>query len=198
MRKSAKDLLEQLNATDEHERIEAKSCTSGNPGKAVRKTVSAFANEPGLGGGHILFGVSRGNDGKYRVVGVNDPDKLQTRFNSQCSSEYNVQLRPSLGVELLDGRQVIVARVPEADPDRKPIFIESAGLPDGAYRRIGSADQGCTDDDIAELYALRSADEFDMSILDDADLEDVDSSAVEEYREAVRSRRPDSEILNWD
>jgi len=198
VRKSAKELLAELNATDEQERIEAKRCKEGNPGKAVRKTVISFSNEPALGGGHIVFGVTRNEDGLYKIVGVDDPDKLQTAFNSQCSNDYNVQVRPSLGVEEVDGKSVVVAWIPEVDPEKKPVYLKDAGLPDGAYRRIGSADQTCTEEDVSELYALRKADEYEMTVLDDAGWDDIDSSAVEEYREVIRGQDPGTEILDWD
>ncbi len=49
--RTAQDLLTELNAADESPRIEAKR--SREIGKSVMETVVAFANEPGLGGGHI-------------------------------------------------------------------------------------------------------------------------------------------------
>ena len=52
--RSAQDLLTELNASDESPRIEAKR--SREMGKSVMETVTAFANEPGLGG-HLLLGV---------------------------------------------------------------------------------------------------------------------------------------------
>lgn len=52
--KSARELLDELNAADEHIRIEAKR--SSEIGKSVMETVCAYANEPGLGGGYLLLG----------------------------------------------------------------------------------------------------------------------------------------------
>ena len=49
-------LLEQLRQLDEQPRIEAKRASE--IGKSVMQTICAFANEPGLGGGYLLLGVS--------------------------------------------------------------------------------------------------------------------------------------------
>jgi ATP-dependent DNA helicase RecG len=81
---SPKELLEQLNALDEHTRIEAK--TASELGKSVLETVCAFANEPGLGGGWILLGARLDEDALFRqyvAVGVPDPDKLSRELASQ-------------------------------------------------------------------------------------------------------------------
>ena len=54
---TAQELLERLNLLDENERIEAKR--ADEVGKSLLETVCAFANEPGLGGGWLLLGVTR-------------------------------------------------------------------------------------------------------------------------------------------
>ncbi len=46
--KTARDLIDELNAADEHVGIEAKR--GREIGKSILETVCAFANEPGLGG----------------------------------------------------------------------------------------------------------------------------------------------------
>ena len=54
--RSAFDLLAELNASDETPRIEAKRASE--VGKSLMETLIAFTNEPGLGGGWLLLGVS--------------------------------------------------------------------------------------------------------------------------------------------
>ena len=53
---SVDHLLEQLRLLDECQRIEAK--LGREIGSSVMQSVCAFANEPGLGGGYILLGIS--------------------------------------------------------------------------------------------------------------------------------------------
>src|SRR4051812_21821386 len=109
------DLFQQLNELDEHPQIEAK--TSSQLGDSLLETVCAFANEPGLGGGHILAGVEETDDtlfpAGYRVVGVDDPDKLQSDIASHCASAFNCPVRPQIKIESADGKRVVVVFVPE-------------------------------------------------------------------------------------
>ena len=57
MMRTAEDLLQELTALDESHRIEAK--LSRQIDRSVMETVCAFANEPDLGGGYLLLGVTR-------------------------------------------------------------------------------------------------------------------------------------------
>lgn len=140
MMRTAQDLLCELNASDESPRIEAKRAREA--GKSLLETVIAFANEPGLGGGHLLLGVdwevTDKGDARYWAAGVPDPDKLQRDLATQCASTLNVTLRPEMAVERVDGQTVVVVFVPEADVSLKPIYVAATGLPKGAYRRVGS------------------------------------------------------------
>ena len=79
------ELLELLNSTDECNWLEAKGRedVQWHSGKANFRTllesVCSFSNEPGLGGGVILYGVGEnraGNDeNRYAVEGIDDIDK---------------------------------------------------------------------------------------------------------------------------
>jgi ATP-dependent DNA helicase RecG len=75
-----------------------------------------------------------------------------------------------------------VAFVPEADAHDKLVYIDARGLPKGAFRRIGSTDQRCTDDDLTVFFQGRSAKRIEDSIVDDADVSDFDPKALDEYR----------------
>ncbi|PWB39224.1 MAG: ATP-dependent DNA helicase RecG [Rhodocyclales bacterium] len=199
--RSAQDLLDELNAADESPRIEAKR--SREIGKSVLETVIAFANEPGLGGGHILLGVSSEVDEKgdthYWAEGITDPDKIQRDLATQCASTLNAPIRPEMRVEQIDGKTVIVVYVAEVDVAQKPVYLKATGLPKGAFRRIGSTDQRCTDED---LWVLRGASQPqvgpDMAIIPDARLEDFDPQAIAEYRRLRAMANPRAEELGYD
>ena len=94
----------------------------------MMETVCAFANEPGLGGGYLLLGVSRDPQdlfcNAYRIDGIDDTDKLQSDLASQCASIFNRPVRPRVSVEELSGKSVVVVFVPEAAPTEKPIFLQ--------------------------------------------------------------------------
>ena len=120
------------------------------------ETMIAFANEPGLGGGCLLLGVEWSIDAKgdtvYRPEGVPDPDKLQQDLATQCAGMLSFPLRPEIAVERIDGKTLVVVQVAEVDHGHKPVYLKATGLPRGAFRRIGSTDQRCTDED---LWVLR-------------------------------------------
>ncbi len=199
MIRSAEDLLQELSSLDESQRIEAKR--GAQIDRSVMETVCAFANEPGLGGGYLLLGVVRDQQdffsNAYSVVGVDNPDKLQSDLASQCASVFNRPVRPRVAVETLNGKAVVVAYVPEAAPTDKPVFLSNLGLPRGAYRRIGPTDQEGTEDDLIALYAGHQIDTHDGTVLADADLQDLDPTAVEDYRQLRRQINPTAEELVW-
>ncbi|PIF08801.1 ATP-binding protein [Janthinobacterium sp. 13] len=198
--RSAEDLLQELQAIDESHRIEAKQCTQID--RSIMETVCAFANEPGLGGGYLLLGVVRDpNDlfgTAYEVVGVSNPDKLQSDLASQCACVFNRPLRPRVSVEAIHGKTVIAVYVPEVAPTDKPIYISNLGLPRGAFRRVGSTDQEGSEDDLITLYAGHQTDTFDGAVLADTDLSDIDTSAVEDYRRQRSKINPSAEELTWN
>lgn len=192
------ELWHHLNERDESVQIEAKA--GEQIGASILETVSAFANEPGRGGGYLLLGVRLAPASlfpTYEVVGVPDADKVQSDLATQCRQMLNRPVRPAIAVENIDGKRVIVAFVAEAQEGEKPIFIESRGLPKGAYRRIGSTDQKCTDDDIALFYQARSHRTFDETVVDDADMSDLDPAAIQDYRRYRREANPSAPELAY-
>lgn len=195
---TAQELLERLNLLDESERIEAK--TASEVGKSLLETVCAFANEPGLGGGWLLLGVAREELAlfpAYEVQGVDLPDKLSADLASQAATLFNRPLRLDIQTDAIDGKAVIVVFVPEAAPQDKPIYFKTQGLPRGAFRRIGSTDQHCTDDDLVALYQNRQQESFDAGLVTDATSGDFLPEAIADYRQSRLEANPDAEELRW-
>lgn len=195
---TAQELLERLNLLDENERIEAKQ--ANEIGKSLLETVCAFANEPGLGGGWLLLGVAREELAlfpAYEVQGLDQPDKVSADLASQAANTFNRPLRLDIQTEALEGKPVIVVFVPEASPQDKPVYLKAQGLPRGAFRRIGSTDQRCTDDDLLVLYQNRQQESFDAGLVPDATLDDFAPEAIADYRQSRSEANPDAEELRW-
>ncbi|MDY0071115.1 MAG: ATP-binding protein [Thauera sp.] len=198
--RSAQDLLDELNAVDESTRIDAKRAS--DLGKSVMETVIAFANEPGLDGGYLLLGVDWAINAKgdtvYTPAGLSNPDKVQADLASQCASMLNVALRPQMQLEQIDGKTLLVVYVPEADARLKPIYKKATGLPSGAWRRIGSSDQRCVDEDLWALQDnARPMRGVDSTVLDDARMEDFDPAALAEYRRVRATVNAQAEELGY-
>ncbi len=194
---TALELLQNLNLLDETERIEAKRASEAS--KSLLETVCAFANEPGLGGGWLLLGVVREDHAlfpSYEVEGVPQPDKLCANLATQCRETFNLPVRIELSTEQVNGQAVVVAFVPEAQAQDKPIFFKAQGLPKGALRRVGSVDQHCTEDDLAVFFQGRQRDSFDASLVD-ATLDDLAPEALADYRKTRAEANPDAEELRW-
>lgn len=195
------DLLRELNELDEHPSLEAKTCASGELGDSFFETVCAFSNEPDLGGGRIVLGVARNLDdffGAYEVVGVQNPDKLLQDIASGCSGRFNHPVRPRAFSENHEGKVVIVVEIDELSPSQKPLYFQKHNLPRGAWRRIGSTDQRCTDEDLVIFYGSRLGDSFDLTLLGNATLKDLDPEAIAHYRKLRAKVNPLAEELEWD
>ena len=195
---NAREIFDRLVNLDETERIEAKR--SAEIGNSVMETVCAFANEPGLGGGHLLLGVAREEMAlfpSYEVVGIDSPDKLASELATRCRSEFNVPVRVDIRQEALNDKVVLLVFVPEAQPGEKPVYFKSQGLPRGALRRIGPTDQRCTEDDLTVFYEGRGSEAYDFNAVADATLDDIDPDAIADYRKARAEANPDAEELRW-
>ncbi|MDR0834451.1 MAG: putative DNA binding domain-containing protein [Candidatus Symbiothrix sp.] len=191
------ELLAQLNITDECVNIEAKRASEID--KSVMETINAFSNEPNLGGGYLLLGVEQDEKTdmpQYIVTGISDPDKLQLDLSSQCADSFNQTIRPEIKVETIGDKNVIVVFVPELPASQKPVYFKNIGLPRGAYRRIGSSDQRCSDDDMFIFY--HQEDKLDSSIIEDSGLDDISEEAIALYRNLRTKVNPYAEELQYD
>lgn len=91
--KTAQELLTELNTLDEHLTIEAK--TASDAGTSLMETVCAFANEPHLGGGYILLGVTPASDSfwpVYEAVRVPNSDQLQQDIDNSTYRTINREI----------------------------------------------------------------------------------------------------------
>lgn len=141
----------QLHKYRENNRIEAKKATGGLP-RSIWETYSAFAN---TGGGVILLGV--GEDKKDRrlyPVDLPDPQRLVAQFlelvNDTRIVNRNLLKPSSIAVEKLDGKEIVVIRVPRATRKEKPVYIGGNPLT-GTYYRSGDGDYRCSAEEVKEM-----------------------------------------------
>ncbi|MCZ0861329.1 putative DNA binding domain-containing protein [Methanocorpusculum sp. MG] len=192
------ELLAILQQKEEHKAIEAKP---GNEvGRDVKETISAFSNTTGLGGGYILFGITENHSdiSRYLPTGVSKSEKVQNDLATQCKTNFNIPIRPDVQVDVINGKTIIAAYIPEADPGQKPVYIQSLGMQKGSYIRIGACDQLCTDNDFAMLFSERNSKPYDTSLLNQLSIDDLDPDAVAEYRKLRSLADPSASELLLD
>src|SRR5690554_6575022 len=110
------EIIDTLNHSDEHSSLEVKKASE--VGKSVLETICAFSNEPRLGGRIIVLGIEEEEHSlfpTYKVVGVDDVDKIQKDIATQCASSFNQSIRPKITVETFQQRNVILIEVEELD-----------------------------------------------------------------------------------
>ena len=170
------DLITTLKNSGENERIEAKQ-TASSPGKSLLQTISAFSNEPGMGGGYLVLGLTKNEVEQppyYSVTGIKDPEQMQSEVVNLCRQCFNMPIRPSLEVLEHQDKKFLLIYIPEAEPHDKPVYIQSEGIDKGSFRRIGPTDQRCTREDINYLYQQRSRKKYDETLVENASFADFD------------------------
>jgi ATP-dependent DNA helicase RecG len=128
----------------ESESIEVKAACGGTP-KRLYESLSAFGNR--TGGGVVLFGLDE--SGGFAVSGVGNVQRLQEDITHLASSEMEPPLRPKFTADEIDGRTVIAVEIDELSATHKPYFYKPAGLPKGAYLRVGNTNRQMTDYEVS-------------------------------------------------
>ena len=111
---------------------------------------------------------------------------------------FNIPVRPSIRPEKVDGKTILLITVEECSSAEKPIYLKNKGLPRGAYRRIGSTDQRCTEDDLATLFGQRGTETYDETLLPGSEMSDLDPEAIDYYRTLRKRVNPTAEELSWN
>ena len=91
------DLINTLQSSGENERIEAKQATHA-VGKSLLQTISAFSNEPGMGGGYLILGLTKNSVEQspyYFISGIKDPEQAQSDVVTLCRQCFNIPIRPN-------------------------------------------------------------------------------------------------------
>lgn len=160
---SAESLLEQLRQLDECQRIEAKR--GSDIGGSVMQSVCAFANEPGLGGGYLLLGISEPDEQheQFYVSGVSNTDQLLGALQANCREQFEQIIPIETQAVSVEGQTVIVVFVPELDPVAKPCTFKGR-FDSKNKRKTGVWRRGLNGDvDNAGLRAITALDTLSAS-----------------------------------
>jgi predicted HTH transcriptional regulator len=99
------------------------------------RTVSAFSNTPG---GTLVFGVTE-TDNAFKIVGVEQPDKLQNDFLSTLrdGQKLNLDLHVTEAQLLIDGKLVLAFFISETSRVNKPVYPFQFKKSEGYFLGMG-------------------------------------------------------------
>ncbi len=177
--------LSKLNEYREHNQLEAKKAKGGFPG-SFWETYSAFANTDG---GIILLGVNEAKDGSLHPEDV-DVEKLQKDFwnmvNNRQKISANIVTQSMVKPEVLDGKNILVVRVPRAERTARPVYV-GMDPKSGTFRRNHEGDYHCSLDEMSLMFRDAAYVTQDAKVLDKMDMSVFCKDTVKGYRNFFRS-----------
>lgn len=173
--------INNLSQYRENHQIEAKKAKGGLP-NSLWGTYSSFANTDG---GIILMGVDEKADHSFAVTGVSDVHKMKTDFwnmvNNRQKVSLNVLTNEMVTEQEVDGKQILVIRVPKVDRRQKPVYVGQDPMK-GTYRRDFEGDHLCTQDEVSAMYRDASDRSLDLKVIKSMDMSVFDMDTVHRYR----------------
>ncbi|MET7417640.1 ATP-binding protein [Dactylosporangium sp. NPDC005555] len=165
-------------------RIEAKRAAGGLP-KSVRETLSAFSNTDG---GTILFGVDE--QSAFSLVELPNPAALRDALVQMSRDDITPALQIGAEIVEIEGNRIVVAEVPPAPADRRPVYVTTQGISGGSYLRGGDGDRHMTEAEIAMVMAARTQPRYDREPVDGTSSVDLDDDAIRRTLRRVRAGYP--------
>lgn len=174
------EMINQLRTVGaESSSVEAKT----GVGRAVLETLSAFSNH---GGGILIVGVSE-NDG-FTVVQDFNPKAARDALTSFCD-QLSPPARPEISIVPFESGQVLVAEIPEMEPQDKPCYVTERGLYKGSYIRTGDSERRLTSYEVDRIIENKGQPSWDREPVPDASLEDLDVATLSHYTEKQQAAR---------
>ena len=186
-----RQIVSEIRSTQsESDTIEVKTARGGTP-KRLYEAMSAFANR--TGGGIILFGLDESRN--FSIAGVGNAHQLQEEITSLASDNMEPALRPEFTIDEIDGKTIVAVEIDEVPASQKPCFYKTAGLPKGAYLRVGNTNRQMTEYEVFGYLSGRGQPTHDEETVPDASLENLDNALIETYIERLRQIRPRAGFL---
>ncbi|MBF0310043.1 MAG: putative DNA binding domain-containing protein [Magnetococcales bacterium] len=162
------------------------------------ETYSAMANTEG---GIILLGVRESRDGHFQAVGIPDLDRVERDFWNQVNdpNKVNRNLLRRQDVERIDleGRAILLIRVPQAERRQRPVFLNGNPLK-GTYVRRHDGDHRTSDEEVRRFLAEAEESPRDGEILDGYGLDDLEPDSLAAFRNLFRTQSPGHPFLAGD
>ena len=170
--------------------VEVKRAGVGTPNLA--ETLCAFGNMPS--GGLIILGLDEAAG--FAATGVTDVGALEAAIASQARQAVKPPVQVMFEEAAVDGQTVLLAQVSGLSASVKPCTTGGK-----AYLRQSDGDYPMSEQEIAQLLALRDRPRFDRQSVDGSAVRDLDPDLLAQFISAARasSRRlaaqTDADIL---
>ena len=172
--------------------------------KSVWDTYSSFAN---TNGGYIFLGIKENKKKKlpeerFEIQGIKNPDvQIKSFWDTINSDKVNKNILKDEDVQVVkipDSELVIIAiRVPRADYNNRPIFIN--GNPyKGTFKRNHEGDYHATEDEVNAMLRDQKSEGNDGMVLEHYGLDDVDADTISHYRTMFQNNNPDHVWNQYD
>lgn len=159
---------------------ELKEARGGFPSSVIESLV-AFAN---TAGGAVIFGISE----KTFSAVTTDIKQLQSRLAQTVRNEIVPAIAIDIRILHFEGKQVLVANIPELEVRDKPCYIKKYGMMEGSYIRTGDGDYKMT---VYEIHRFienqRLTARNDIEIVPDATMDDFDPELLANWLKAQRT-----------
>lgn len=183
--------LSKFDEYKEDNRREVKAAEGGLP-QSLWDTYSSMANTYG---GVIICGVRERRDGTWFTTGMKDASKLERNFWNQANDQKKVSINlireSDVGIYQVGDDVIFVAKVPMANRETKPVFI-NGDMFRGTFTRNAEGDYHCTPEEVKAMLRDQASTSPDMKVLEDEEISDFDSRSVRLYRLRYEARRPNS------
>lgn len=166
--------------------VEFKECGKACP-KELWPTYSAFANTHG---GWIILGVKEYLDrplpNRFEAAGVINVEKVKQDIGSILDNPQKVNRNLLTDRDIfpirVDGKDLLVIHVPEADYRQKPIYLYGNKV-NHSYKRTYQGDAHLSDEELAMM--LRDADtgDNDLALMEHYGMQHIDDDALRKYRQ---------------
>jgi ATP-dependent DNA helicase RecG len=185
---SVDDIVETVSALrrigGEPESIEVKSGAGGLP-KSVRETLSAFSN---TAGGTVIVGLDEARG--FTAVRLDEPTSLRDRLVQMARDELTPPIQIGTEVVPFEGGTLVIADVPAAREDQRPVFVTTQGVSNGSYLRSGDGDHRMSEGELALVMANRTQPRYDVEPVPGTSLSDLDRDSVLRTLQRVRRGSP--------
>ena len=165
--------------------------------RSLWETYSAFAN---TNGGTIVLGVVEDDEKGMVIEGVPDVqgtlNGLWNGLNNTEKVSANLLTDSDVVVTDVDGKELIVIRVPRANRKDRPLFIN--GNTRNSFRRNGEGDYRCTPDEINSMITDSMSGPTDRVPVNTSGISDFDPGTVSAFRNSMRTLKGEHPWNNLD